>query len=390
MDSNLESINQELNALSGDLKAFEGQLMPQLDELARTIPEIYSGYASMVHDLVDNTLTLFNTSNRTRYKVAVAAEIGAKAIEAFGEYKAAKEHNRLLQKYMKVKMTYAQANIEKVSLLLPKITRSQSATAKLFNRFAEIEYDLDKLTETSLESVSRIQQKALSIYRTNTYLLELCKYLSSEYKVWLAGKQTSDNDMPDYYLINLYLSEQLYGDDLFEAYSTAADETRRLKGKQVMLLADYQLSMMALGNKLCKINVKEANPMVGKLIEDCGAHQQYTEHTKKFAKHVEDGISTGWSLFGVMVLFGIVLRGLLYFNASEEIFWIVLLLTLGLVIKFYVRSRKSAMENHVNVGLALAKSVDESIEKECGKVDRPDIDYNERNLLKATISGFLK
>ena len=102
MDSNLESINQELNALSGDLKAFEGQLMPQLDELARTIPEIYSGYASMVHDLVDNTLTLFNTSNRTRYKVAVAAEIGAKAIEAFGEYKAAKEHNRLLQKYMKV------------------------------------------------------------------------------------------------------------------------------------------------------------------------------------------------------------------------------------------------------------------------------------------------
>ena len=91
-----------------------------------------------------------------------------------------------------------------------------------------------------------------------------------------------------------------------------------------------------------------------------------------------------------MVLFGIVLRGLLYFNASEEIFWIVLLLTLGLVIKFYVRSRKSAMENHVNVGLALAKSVDESIEKECGKVDRPDIDYNERNLLKATISGFLK
>ena len=112
------------------------------------------------------------------------------------------------------------------------------------------------------------------MYRTNIYFLELCKYLKNEYEVWLSGQQRSEFDMPDYYMINSIIANELFGDDLLQAYSDAADEDFRLSGKQVMLLSDYQMTFLALGEKLCNINVSKAHPYVKKLIDDCGAAQE--------------------------------------------------------------------------------------------------------------------
>ncbi len=129
MDS-INALNSQLEVLTTDISQIEKVLIDQIDGLAKAIPEIYAGYASLVRTMVNSAMQVIKPSDKTATSVALALEVGTRSIQAYGEYKAAKEHNRLLSKYMMVKETIARNNIEKVSNLLPKA----SATAKSSGR----------------------------------------------------------------------------------------------------------------------------------------------------------------------------------------------------------------------------------------------------------------
>lgn len=392
MENNLpvEEIQKNLDSLSLDLQEFENKLIPQLDGLAKAIPEIYEGYATMVRTLVNSTMDLFKPKGRTGSRIAVAAEIGARSIEAYGKYKAAKEHNRLLAKYMTIKTTYAQNNLEKVKGILPKIERSNAQTAKLFMKCCSLNYRLDQFDNNRIERVAAIQLKALSLHRTNIYLLELCKYLVNEYQVWLKGEQRSKFDMPDYYMINDYLSKQIFGNNLLEAYSEAADTTETISGKQIMLLSDYQLSLMALGDKLCTVRPNKAVEPVRQLIENCGAHTFYSENTKDFTKHLNKKPYLLIVILGVVAALAITYICSYYLLSTEMVSLIMNLAGVSAVLRICFKGLRDCRIGYVMKGMQLAESTDSTIEAECGKVDRPDIDYNERNALEAAIKGFFK
>ena len=169
MDS-LTVMETELDSLVADMQQTEGALLQQIDQLAEEIPEIYAGYASMVRTLVTTAMNLMKPGSRAANRVAAAMEIGTRSIQAFGEYKAAKEHNRLVQKYLAVKKAYAQNNIEKVSNLLPKVTRNASTAGRLFKKCSEVTYRLTDLDDDKMRRVAALQSKALTMYRTNAYL----------------------------------------------------------------------------------------------------------------------------------------------------------------------------------------------------------------------------
>ena len=48
------------------------------------------------------------------------------------------------------------------------------------------------------------------------------------------------------------------------------------------------------------------------------------------------------------------------------------------------------MTRYVEEGRIIENEADSRIESLCGKVERPDIDYNERNALTSAITGFFK
>lgn len=106
--------------LTQDLRKIESDIMPQLEELQSKIPEIYSGYANIVRETVSATISMLSTDNNTANKIALGAEIAARGLEAFGQWKAAQKHNELLDKFMRIKQSIANNNYKKSKNFAPK------------------------------------------------------------------------------------------------------------------------------------------------------------------------------------------------------------------------------------------------------------------------------
>lgn len=389
MDS-LKIMESELDSLVADMQQTDGILLQQVDQLAEEIPEIYAGYASMVRTLVTSAMNMMKPGRKSANRVALAMEIGTRSIQAFGEYKAAKEHNRLVQKYITVKKTYAQNNIEKVSNLLPKVTHNAATAGRLFKKFSEISYRLADLDNDKMQRVASLQLKALTIYRTNAYLFELCKYLKNEYGTWINGYQKSEFDMPDYYLINNIIAKELFHTSLIEAYSEAADATQSIKGKEIMLLSDYQLTFMALGQKACHVRIDDAEPLIRTLITESGAVEEYNSITKPYTDHIKSSPTVKIVLLGVLAAAAIMAIAFLYFEGSIGEKCLLAAVGLGATLRICIKGNKNALIQYVQDGRILEEEADRQIESLCGKVDRPDIDYNERNALTSAITGFFK
>ena len=386
----LKIMETELDSLVADMQQTEGELLMQIDNLAEEIPEIYAGYASMVRTLVTSAMNLMKPGSRSANKVVVALEIGTRSIQAFGEYKAAKEHNRLVQKYLAVKNAYARNNIEKVSDLLPKVTRNASTSGRLFKKCSEVSYRLSDLDSDKMRRVAMIQSKALTMYRTNAYLFELCKYLKNEYGTWLRGLQKSEFDMPDYYLINSVIAKELFPTSLLEAYSEAAEATDSIKGKEIMLLSDYQLTFMALGQNLCHIRLDGADPLIRTLINESGAVEEYNSITKPYTDHIKSSPTGTIILMGVLAAAAVIAIAFAYFEGSIGAKCILAAAGLGATLRICIKGNKKALIQHVQNGRVLEAEANSRIESICGKVERPDIDYNERNALTSAITGFFK
>ncbi|MDE6478802.1 MAG: hypothetical protein K2L45_00920 [Muribaculaceae bacterium] len=388
--NSLKSMETELDSLVADMQQTEGTLLLQIDQLAEEIPEIYAGYASMVRTLVTSAMDMMKPGSKVANKMAMALEIGARSIQAFGEYKAAKEHNRLVQKYMTVKKIYAQNNLEKVTAIMPKVTQNAATAGRLFKKCSEVTYRLADLDVDKMRRVASLQSKALTMYRTNAYLFELCKYLKNEYGTWLNGLQRSEFDIPDYYLINNIIAKELFPKPLIEAYSEAADAAQSIMGKEIMLLTDYQLTFMALGQKVCHIRLDDAQPLVRTLINDSGAVEEYNSITKPYTDHLKSSPTGKIVFLGIIAVAVIIAIAFLYFQGSIGEKFLLAAVGLGATLRICIKGNKKALIQYVQDGRILEDEADRQIESLCGKVERPDIDYNERNAITSAITGFFK
>lgn len=79
-----------------------------------------------------------------------------------------------------------------------------------------------------------------------------------------------------------------------------------------------------------------------------------------------------------------------YVNADDGIKWILGLVSVGIATRISLKGITKARIGHVQKGLVLMEECDKNIEAVCGKVERPDIDYNERNALSSAIGAFFK
>ena len=109
-----QNIQREYEALLTNVKNIEAEIMPQLELLGKEIPEIYSEYARVVRETISTALSILSLSERTSNNLQLGAEIGARTIEAYGIWKAARKHNRMLDRFLETKRKIAQLNIDKI------------------------------------------------------------------------------------------------------------------------------------------------------------------------------------------------------------------------------------------------------------------------------------
>ncbi len=389
MENRSVADEKNLELLADDVQRLEKQLLPQLDLLAEKIPEIYGGYASMVREIINVSLSVLNPRSATASKLSVAAEIGVRGLQAYGAYKAAKKHNEMLDKFLVVKREIANLNYAKVSDLLPKVRCKLESSGLLFDKIARNQYLLHGEDQQTIIRVSNLVLRVLTLYRTNLFLMELCSYLEREYRVWLSGSQTSEMRRPDYYKVNGVVVEKLFGKRAFVALEKAADGNGDLLGKELMLIADPQLFAFTMKDQLCEIDVSQASPAVRVLMEFNSGCKYYTDTTDDLRRHVRKTPYRKVAFLRV-ALFAVLLSvGLIFADVEPWISILVGAIATGAIIRFVVKNLKRARINHVVAGMAIVEDTDRNMETFCGKTEEIEIDYDRKNTGMAAISAFL-
>lgn len=382
----------DLEALSKDLRNLEEELMPQLDELGSKLPEIYAGYANIVRDITTQLLEICSFSESTSGKIALVAEVGARALESFGSYKAAKKHNQMLSRFLAIKQEIANLNAAKIRRLLPESNHNLANLKRLFEVYINKTCKFSDISHENIMRLASIQLRVLNMYRTSLFLNLLAKYLDQEYKAWKRGKQISGVRMPDFYTANMLIVESLWGnnDKVFQAIETAADSTDSIQGKDIILLCDQQLFTYAIGDELCDISLEKAHPYVKEMISLHNGVENHLSTSKALREHI-DKTATGtiWSLCLLSWLI-IICMSIWYLPGTGMARTLIAVAGCIAIMKIGMKGARKINKIYFPMGDILMQEYIYNVGRQCGKVDDIEIDYEEKNAVSSALSTFFK
>lgn len=390
MSERTESLDLEL--LSKDLRGLENKLMPQLDELGSKLPEIYSGYANLVRTVTSQLLEICKVSEKNSDKIALAAEISARAIESFGSYRAAKKHNQMLNKFLTVKQGIAKLNSNKIKRLLPESSHNLAALKRLFDAQMSKTCVFSQLSQNNVGRVANIQLRVLNMYRTSLFLNKLARYLDKEYTAWNKGSQTSGEKMPDYYDTNLSIAIDLWGNNekVFKAVENAADATVSLTGKDIILLCDQQLFTYAIGDEICDISLEKAHPYVKEMLSLHKGVENHLSSSKSLREHIDD-VPSALSWFICFLSWIAIICMAIWYLPGTTLTKILISATGCIAIyKIGMTSTKKIKKIYFPKGDTLIEEYIKNICRQCGKADVADIDYEEKDALSLALKTFIK
>ena len=379
---------QEYELWLSEIQSLEDEIMPLLEELSRKMPEIYREYANIVRETVGTALSIIKISPKHSNNIQLAAEIGARTLEAYGAWKAVREHNRLLDKYMGIKHNYAQVNREKINNAHSKAYRILDSSKRRFETYCATQYDLTNENEETIERISNLLLRNLVLYRTHLFLYDVTVYLKAELSAWMRQEQTSVLPRPDYFNVNQQILKQLFGRNTFKALESAGDSLGVLTGAQILLLSDPQFSVFALKDTICKIKYEHTSFPVGILLSKNPGLPYYTSHMEPLIEKMTD-VADGLVYFYAFLAFVAVVCLLIWYVPG--IWWERVIIGVIASVGIFRITKKSTMNiriAHVTQTMDHVAQVDERVESYCGKVQTPQVDYTRKNALVSSFKTF--
>lgn len=384
----LNTDDRQLEHLLDSMREFEAKIMSQLDELSQKMPEIYKGYAKIVRDTFGTALGVMTLSAVKKNRYLLAGEVLARGIGAIGAYKAAKRHNKMLDRYQEVKKEHARLNMGKVVRLNDEVKRNLPMAEKFFRYGMNLRYDLRDADEKKVLRVANIELRYLTLYRTSLFLLEISKYLMKEYDAWNHGNQTSGYRMPDYYSVNeLLLKDISPNGEGYKGIELAAESDGRLTGAEIMLLSDPQLSLCSLKDSFAEINYKDASPAVKIMLEENEGVQRYISESHAYMTHIRKKPALVINFLCFLALAGTFCLAFFYFPHGA-FRWIIFGLSVGAIIKIDRTNVMKIKIAHVKEGEKIIEAARKKMTEYCGYVPTPDFDYKHKSKLKETAKTF--
>lgn len=378
-------------SLVQEMMQIEKLVEEQLSVLSKAMPEIYSGYANVIRETMDGVRRIIKLDDSSQNALNVAAEIAARCVESWGAWQTARKHNAMLAKLLTTKQQIASTNLQKIKYLIPKTRQLLTTTQNGFNAICHKEYMLASADDKTALAAASLCCRMLHIYRTNLFLKTLTEYLKKEYETWLRGEQTSDDEMPDYYAINEEILKSICSDKPFDELSSASESDGKLMGYQLMLLADPQLTAYILINEdgMYECNTKNAAPPVRAILYANKGLLTYKSYFSIINRFIEDNEMPFMSLtaFGAIIVLGWI-----SFFFLDTSFWSQFLLFVSSgasVYKIFSTNRNKYQESYCHELVALAEEKESQVRIYCGKVELPEIDYQEKSGIKEAAKGFL-
>lgn len=383
------SLGSELENQINNLKKIERDLLPILDELGQKIPEQYGAYASATRECVSCIVNILQESGYDASKIAIIGEVAARGIAAYGEIKAAKEHNRMLKRLLEAKMQIANAGIAKIKQLIPRTKASVNSINGLLILNFDRNLTFEKISEDTFLKASNMGIRILTMYRTALFFNELAVYLNKEYMAWQGGNQTSGATRPDYYTVNSKICKSIYPADLCSHLEAIADECTSLKLNDAVLLADPQLTAYAFGDEVCELKLSEAHPYIRLLLENNEGLKKYSETVAPLKDHTEDISSLGVGTICLIAIIAIICLAIFAMPGTAMLRLLLASAGCAAVIKVWVDGSIKANVLQVERGIAMAVDFYNDMKSFCGKIEEPDIDFEKRNIGKVALKGFL-
>lgn len=392
MDINVSNNNdqQEYDRLLADVKSLESEVMQKLDILAKDMPQIYASYANITRESLDAAITILSLKNDTKNSLRLAAELGARSIEAFGAWKASRQHNKMLDKFLTLKKNFTASYSNQIEKSLTEATTTLQKIKKLFHHYVTTQYDLSTQDSSTILRVSNLLLRNLVLYRTALFIKKLCEYLKAECKAWKNGQQTSNVPRTDYYIVNGEIINELFGSNHYKALENAANSLGELSGAQILLLSDPQLCVYALKDTLCKIDTTRASYPVGLLLSNNSGINYYIDQVSPIAKELTEFPGDSIYFFCLCTFIAIVALCIWYVPGDWWVRVVIMLIALSGLYKITSKNMKKLKTIYITESLAHVAEVDEIIEGFCGKTKSQQIDYSRKNTWASTLKTFFK
>lgn len=384
----MENEKDQFEKCLAELRSIENFIFPQLNDMAQKIDAQYKFYADLVRDLGDKTLSIGKFNSNTSTKIHSATVLVSRGIEGYGAYKSAQEHNRKLDEMMDLKRTLAGQKRKQIIDWLPRI----SANVEKSKRFCESQTSKTFPLNSVSPALVSLQLKYLNLYRTNLYYESLAKWMREEYSSWLNGQQTCGMPTPSLYDINTELGKRLYGANLYKYYQRAVETDKSISGKDIFLIADPQLTIMALDahDGGVEVHSANANPAISKILDENEGVKYYQDNITKMFQSINRDPSSSWNCIALIFAIGFFL--LLSLNRevlTPKMFGLAFIFGELCIFRVWNRTRKKIYMIFLEEVSALANEVDSSTKSFCGYIEQEEHDYEKKNALSAAVSQFI-
>lgn len=383
----MEKEQEQFENCLAELKSIENVILPQLNDIAQKIDAKYKAYADMVRNLGNMTMSVAK-SDSSLNKIGTTTALLSRGIESYGAYKAAQKHNQKLDEMQALKQSIAAQKKKQISDWLPRISKNVEKS----KHFCEIQYSKTYPLDSVSSTLVSFQLKFLNLYRTNLYYENLAQWMLKEYSSWLNGQQTCGNPAPTLLDINVKLGKSLYGTNLYNYYQRVVESDKSILGKDISLIADPQLTLLALDacEVPVEINPLNANPVISEILGKNEGIKYYRENVTEMCKSINNDPTYSWNC--IALVFAIVFSLTLFLNReslSTGAFWTTLIIGGLCTFRVWNRVRKKIYMTFLEGFTDLSNETDLSIMKMCGYIEQEEIDYEKKNAFSAAINQFI-
>lgn len=384
----MENEQEQFEKCLAELKSIENIILPQLNELTQKLDAKYKAYADLAQDLGNMTLAIGNFNSETSNKIYSTTALVSRGIESYGAYKTAKEHNRKLDEMMDLKRSLAGQKRKQITDWLPRI----SANVEKSKRFCESQFSKTFPLSSVSPALVSLQLKFLNLYRTNLYYESLAKWMLKEYSSWLNGQQTCGMPTPSLYDVNTELGERLYGANLYEYYQRAVESDKSISGKDIFLIADPQLTIMALDahDGSVEVHSANANPAISKILDENEGVKYYQDNVTEMCQSINRDPASSWNCIALIFAVGFFL--LLSLNReilTPKVLGMAFIVGELCIFRVWNKIRKKIYMIFLEEVSVLAAEVDLSTKRICGYIEQEEVDYEKKNALSEAVSQFI-
>ena len=382
----MENEQEQFEQCLAELKRIENVILPQLNEVAQQIGEKYKFYADLVQKLGNNLSNM--TNSETSSKIYATTTLASRGIESYGAYKTAKEHNRKLDEMMDLKRSLAGQKRKQITDWLPRI----SANVEKSKRFCESQFTKTFPLSSVSPALVSLQLKFLNLYRTNLYYESLAKWMLKEYSSWQNGQQTCGMPTPSLYDVNTELGKRLYGANLYEYYQRAVESDKSISGKDIFLIADPQLTIMALDahDGSVEVHSANANPAISKILDENEGVKYYQNNVTEMCQSINRDPASSWNCIALIFAVGFFL--LLSLNReilTPKVLGMAFIIGELCIFRVWNKIRKKIYMIFLEEVSALADEVGLSTKRICGYIEQEEVDYEKKNALSEAVSQFI-